>query len=68
MNVWAIVVVVLVAAVILGILSYRADRSGKSFWEGFLAGGFGCLAMLFNLFISLVSLFALYLLFTWIFG
>lgn len=68
MNVWAIVVLVLVAAVTLGILSYKTEGSGKSFWEGFLAGGAGCLVMLFNLFISLFSLFVLYLLYTWIFG
>lgn len=69
MNWWAIIGVIFLVALTTGIWTYKSsNREVGSFWSGFIVGGMGCLSLLLNLFLSLISLFVLYLLFSWIFG
>lgn len=69
MNWKVIICVVFLVALTTGIWTYKiSDKEKGSFWGGFFVGGMGCLSLLLNLFFSLISMFILYLLFSWIFG
>lgn len=69
MNWWAIFCVVFLVALATGLWAYKSsDREEGSFWGGFFAGGMGCMSLLLNIFLSLISLLILYFLYSWIFG
>ncbi len=69
MNWWGIISVVFLVALVSGIWTYKStNKEDGSFWSGFFVGGMGCLSLLFNIFISFISVLVFYFLFSWIFG
>ncbi len=72
MNVWGIIGVICLFGLITAFSlakeeTYKENRR-KTFLYGFLTGGLGCAMMLGELFAGILSLYALYLFFSWIFG
>ena len=72
MNWWGIAGVICLVGLLYAVYLYRIeDRKEdkkEAFGSGFLMGSLGCAGMIFQLFLGIVSLYVLYLIFSWIFG
>ena len=69
MNWWGIAGVICLVGLLYAVYLYRIeDRKEdkkEAFWSGFLMGSLGCAGMIFQLFLGFVSLYVLYLIFSW---
>ncbi len=72
MNWWGIAGVICLVGLLYAVYLYRIeDRKEdkkEAFWRGFLMGSLGGAGMIFQLVLGFVSLYVLYLIFSWIFG
>lgn len=72
MNIGRIIIVIIVVVVLLGILQVllrNKEESKKSAFIGGAFAGLGCIIhLLWGIFTTLLSIFILYMIYTWIFG
>lgn len=72
MNIGRIIITIIVITIIIGLLQVLFRNKGESKKDAFLVGafsGFGCIIqLLWGIFTTLISIFILYMIYTWIFG